>query len=43
MHLGVTLEKKPNSKGVECWTMSPEKHVKAAIENVEKKLGGELL
>jgi hypothetical protein len=42
MYLGVTLEKKPNSKGVECWTMSPEKYVKAAIENVEKKLGGEL-
>jgi hypothetical protein len=42
MHLGVTLEKKANSKGVDCWTMSPEKHVKAAIENVEKKLGGEL-
>ncbi len=42
MHLGVTLEKKPNSKGVDCWTMSPEKCVKAAIENVEKKLGGEL-
>jgi hypothetical protein len=42
MYLGVTLEKKPNSKGVDCWTMSPEKYVKAAIENVEKKLGGEL-
>jgi hypothetical protein len=42
MCLGVTLEKKSNSKGVECWTMSPEKYVKAAIENVEKKLGGEL-
>jgi hypothetical protein len=42
MYLGVTLEKNPNSKGVECWTMSPEKYVKAAIENVEKKLGGEL-
>jgi hypothetical protein len=42
MCLGVTLEKKTNSKGVHCWTMSPEKHVKAAIENVEKKLGGEL-
>ncbi len=42
MCLGVTLEKKLNSKGVNCWTMSPEKYDKAAIENVEKKLGGEL-
>jgi hypothetical protein len=42
MHLGVTLEKKPNSKGADCWTMAPEKCIKAAIENVEKKLGGEL-
>jgi hypothetical protein len=42
MHLGITLEKKPNSKGVDCWTMSPDKCIKAAIENVEKKLGGEL-
>jgi hypothetical protein len=31
-----------NSKGVDCWTMSPEKCIKAAIENVEKKLVGEL-
>jgi hypothetical protein len=42
MHLGIALKKKPNSKGVDCWTMAPEKHIKAAIENVEKKLGGEL-
>jgi hypothetical protein len=42
MCLVVTLEKKRNSKGVDCWTMSPEEYVKAAIENVEKKLGGEL-
>jgi hypothetical protein len=33
------LEREPAFR---CWTMSPEKHVKAAIENVEKKLGGEL-
>ncbi len=39
MYLGVTLEKKKNAAGVECWTMSPEKYVKAAIDNVEKKIG----
>jgi hypothetical protein len=42
MYLGVTLEKKSNDEGVDCWTMSPEKYVKAAIENIEKKLGGDL-
>ena len=42
MYLSVTLEKKPNSKGVNCWRISPEKYIKAAIENVELKLGGEL-
>ena len=39
MYLGVSLEKKVNSKGANCWTMSPEKYVHAAIENVEKKIG----
>jgi hypothetical protein len=39
MYLGVSLEKKANSKGVDCWTMSPEKYVQAAVENVEKKIG----
>jgi hypothetical protein len=39
MYLGVTLEKKKNAQGTDCWTMSPEKYVKAAVENVEKKIG----
>jgi hypothetical protein len=39
MHLGVTLEKKKNAQGTDCWTMSPEKCVKAAVEYVEKKIG----
>jgi hypothetical protein len=39
MYLGVTLEKKKNASGVECWTLSPEKYVKAAIENVEERIG----
>jgi hypothetical protein len=37
--LGVTLEKKKNSQGVGCWTLSPAKYVSAAIENVEGKIG----
>jgi hypothetical protein len=39
MYLGVTLEKKKNAQGTDCWTMSPAKYVHAAIENVEKKIG----
>ncbi len=38
MCLGVTLEKKTNSQGTKCWTMSPEKCVDAAVKNVEEKL-----
>jgi hypothetical protein len=39
MYLGATLEKKKNAQGTDCWTMSPEKYVKAAVENVEKQIG----
>jgi hypothetical protein len=39
MYLGVSLEKKKNANGIECWTLSPEKYVNAAIQNVEKKIG----
>jgi hypothetical protein len=38
MYLGVTLEKKQNSQGTSCWSMSPEKYVNAAVANVEEKL-----
>ena len=38
MYLGATLEKVKNSQGVECWSISSEKYVKAAVENVEEKL-----
>ena len=38
MYLGVTLEKKPNAQGTECWTMSPQMYVDAAIRNVEATL-----
>jgi hypothetical protein len=38
MYLGVTLEKKTNSQGTKCWTMSPEKYVDASVKNVEEKL-----
>jgi hypothetical protein len=38
MYLGVTLEKKMNSNGTKCWTMSPQKYVDAAVRNVEEKL-----
>jgi hypothetical protein len=38
MYLGVTLEKKNNSQGTGCWTMSPQKYVDASIRNVEEKL-----
>jgi hypothetical protein len=39
MYLGALLEQKVNADGTKCWTQSPEKYVRAAIENVEKKIG----
>jgi hypothetical protein len=37
MYLGVKLEYQIFN-GVRCWTMSNDKYVNAAIENIEKKL-----
>ena len=38
MYLGVTLEKRKNSEGTQCWTMSPQMYVDAAVRNVEERL-----
>ena len=38
IYLGALLEKMATADGVECWTMSPEKYCKAAVENVENTL-----
>ncbi len=45
MHLGATLDKMKLDSGKCCWTMSPEKHVKAVVANVEEELakGGKRL
>ncbi len=39
MKIGVKMEKKKNETGVESWTLTTEKYVKAAIENVEERIG----
>jgi hypothetical protein len=38
MYLGATLDKMRLESGKYCWTMSPEKYVKAAVTNVEEEL-----
>ena len=38
MYLGVSLSELETADGKKCWTMSSEKYVKAAIENVEARL-----
>ena len=38
MYLGVSLSELEKSHGSNCWTMSSEKYVKAAIENVVARL-----
>ena len=38
MYLGASLNKVDTPTGGKCWSMSPDKYVKAAIENVEKSL-----
>ena len=38
MYLGVSLEKKVNAQGTQCWSMSPEKYIAASVLNVEEKL-----
>jgi hypothetical protein len=43
MYLGASLSELETADGTKCWTMSSEKYVKAAIENVEARLAkGEL-
>ena len=37
-YLGASLAKMMMSDGSNCWSMSSEKHVKAAVANVEEKL-----
>ena len=38
MYLGASLSELEKAHGTKCWTMSSEKYVKAAIENVEARL-----
>ena len=38
MYLGASLSEIETADGTKCWTMSSEKYVKAAIENVEARL-----
>ena len=39
MYLGATLSQVETETGTKCWSMSLEKYVKAALENLESKLG----
>ena len=38
MYLVASIQKVETTDGTECWMMSAEKYVKAAVENVELKL-----
>ena len=38
MYLGELIQKAETVYGTECWMMSAEKYVKAAVENVELEL-----
>ena len=38
MYLGASIQKVETTDGTECWMMSAEKYVKAAVKNVEHKL-----
>ena len=38
MYLGASIQKVKIADGTECWMMSAEKYVKAAMENVKIKL-----
>ena len=38
MYVGTSIQKVETADGTECWMMSAEKYVKAAVENVELKL-----
>ena len=37
MYLGSSIHKVETADGTECWVMSAEKYVKAAVENVKLK------
>ena len=39
VYLGATLSQVETETGTKCWSVSLEKYVKAAIENLESKLG----
>ena len=39
MYLGATLSQVETETGTKCWSMYSEKYVKAAIENLESRLG----
>lgn len=41
VYLGASLSKMTNGSGTECWTISSEKYVRAAVANVEGKLDKE--
>ena len=38
MYVGTLIQKVETADGTECWMMSAEKYVKAAVENVEIQL-----
>ena len=38
MYLGASIHKLETADGMECWIMSAEKYVKAAMDNVKLKL-----
>ena len=38
MYLGASIQKVETADGTECWMISADKYVKAAVENVELKL-----
>ena len=39
VYLGATLSQVETETGTKCWSMSWEKYIKAAIENLESKIG----
>ena len=38
MYLGASIQKLETADSMECWMMSEEKYIKAAVENVKLKL-----
>jgi hypothetical protein len=41
MYLGAVMQEVESGNGTKCWTLSSEKYLEAAINNVEEKLGRE--